>query len=190
MQAAVFVDENAAVVIVGADDAALRIALDHMHRDAGLIAQQLALATQDVEMRRRIGAEEAAGDAQIRVERFVLDDSLEIVEARHRLHRIRRIRRSADTPRMALVSASFWPLDTMPPLRVLPPAPISAASATATRAPCFAASAAAESPQYPLPTITGPRSPAKAPAPPRAVRRPTSTACSGRFRETASRRDA
>ena len=62
MQSAVFVDENAAVVIVGADDAALRIAVDQMHGNAGLLAQQLALTTQHVEMRGRIGAEQAAGD--------------------------------------------------------------------------------------------------------------------------------
>ncbi len=84
MKTAVFVDENAAVVVVRADDRALLRAGNDMNGHAGFLAQQIALPAQLLEMTRRECAEETAGYPQIGVERFVGDDPLQVVEARHR----------------------------------------------------------------------------------------------------------
>jgi hypothetical protein len=54
--------------------------------------------------------------------------------------------RSRALPRTAPVITIFWPLDTMPPLRVLAPAPSASASSTTVSVPFLASSAAADSP--------------------------------------------
>ncbi len=76
MEAAVIVDDDAAVVEIRAGDLVLTHLRDLVDGDPGVTGEQFAVPAQPVVMPRHMGAEEAAEHRQIGIEALVLDQRL------------------------------------------------------------------------------------------------------------------